>query len=298
MEKQAKIVVQETAIRLLAIKEDDFFSITDIARRFNTDSPADIIANWMRNKDTVEFLGTWEVINNPDFKLLEFEEFRTEAGANRFVLSPTKWAAVTNAIGLRTKAGRHGGGTFAHKDIALAFCYWLSPTFQLYVIKEFQRLKERESAQLQLQWDLRRELAKANFHIHADAVRENLVPMLDWNTKQEAIQQASEADLLNLALFGITAREWKLHAPPDRKGNMRDHASVEQLLVLANLESLNAEFIRLGYGRDQRIRLLHKAAQTQMEVLAGLPSVENIKKSAIGQNHAQLPSPAGPKPAE
>ncbi len=275
MEKQTKIQVQETEIRLLAVAESDFFSITDIAKRFNADSPADIIANWMRNKDTVEFLGTWEVLNNPDFKLLEFEEFKIEAGANRFVLSPTKWAAATSAIGIRTKPGRHGGGTFAHKDIAMAFCYWLSPTFQLYVIREFQRLKEEEARLSNLEWDVKRIMAKASYPIHTEAVRQHLIPPKVVRTKLEGPYFANEADLLNVALFGMTAKDWKLQNPA-AKGNLRDHATHEQLLVLSLLQGLNAKLMEWGSDAQQRLELLNKAAIEWMEVVANSATLKDL----------------------
>lgn len=275
MSKSRILSVEGTEIQLLTQKEEDYISITDIIRRFEPRTDL-VIQTWMRNMSTIEYLGLWEQLHNPDFNPYGFAGIKEKTGSNSYYISIHQWVTETNAKGLVSKPGRYGG-TFAHKDIAIQFCYWLNPTFQLYLIKEFQRLKEAESSQLQLQWSLRRELAKANFYIHSDAVRENLVPILDWNTKREAIQQASEADLLNLALFGMTAKEWRAQNP-EAKGNMRDQASIEQLLVLANLESLNAEFIRLGYDRDQRVRLLHKAAQTQMEVMAKLPPVENIKK--------------------
>ncbi len=275
MEKQSRIQVQETEIRLLAVQESDFFSITDIAKRFNADSPADVVANWMRNKDTVEFLGTWEMLNNPDFKLLEFEEFKIEAGANRFVLSPTKWVASTNALGIRTRSGRHGGGTFAHKDIAMAFCYWLSPTFQLYVIKEFQRLKEDEAKQQSLEWDVKRIMAKASYPIHTEAVRQHLIPPKIVRTKMEGLYFANEADLLNLALFGMTAKDWK-QQNPDAKGNIRDHATHEQLLVLSLLQGLNAKLMEWGSDAQQRLELLNKAAIEWMEVVLNSGSLKGL----------------------
>ncbi len=257
------------------IKDADYISLTDIAKQTER-PPAESIRDWLRNASTLMFLETWETLHNKDFKVGQMHQFRNDAVDNRKAVSPQRYTEETGAVGIISKSGRYGG-TLAHSDIALNFCYWLSPSFQVYLLQEFQRLKEQEADIMGLSWDLRRELAKANFYIHTDAVRENLVPALDWNTKWESIRQASEADLLNLSLFGMTAREWKLQNP-EAKGNMRDQASIEQLLVLANLESLNAEFIRLGYDRDQRIRLLHKAAQTQMEVIAKLAPVENIKK--------------------
>ena len=261
---------------MYAIQENDYFSITDIAKRFNADSPADIIANWMRNKDTVEFLGTWEMLNNPDFKLLEFEEFKIESGANRFVLSPTKWTTTTNAIGIRTKPGRHGGGTYAHKDIAMAFCYWLSPTFQLYVIKEFQRLKEDEAKLLNLEWDVKRIMAKASYPIHTEAVRQHLIPPKIVRTKLEGLYFANEADLLNVALFGMTAKDWK-QQNPGNSGNLRDSATHEQLLVLSLLQGLNAKLLEWGSDAQQRLELLNKAAIEWMEIVLESGSLKSLK---------------------
>jgi KilA-N domain len=232
---------------ILNTKADDYFSLTDIAKRFNQDAPADLIASWMRNKDTIEFLGVWEKLYNANFNLVQLEEVKKEAGFNRFIISPTKWISITNAIGLVTKTGRYGGGTFAHKDIALAFCYWISPPFQLYIIKEFQRLKEKEAQEEKdvLEWNIKRTLSKVNYKIHSDAVKNHLIPLKIQDTKFESLYYASEADLLNVALFGMTAKEWR-DANPVLKGNMRDNATTEQLLVLANLENLNAEFIKMG----------------------------------------------------
>ena len=281
MAKETTITVQETAITVLSVQDNDYFSLTDIARKFNPESPADIIANWFRNKDTIEFLGTWEVLNNDNFKLLEFEEFKKEAGTNRFVLSPSKWAEKTNAIGIKTKSGRYGGGTYAHKDISLAFCYWLSPTFQLFVIKEFQRLKamEAEEQKQTLEWNLKRTLAKVNYRIHTDAVKEHLIPPRIYNTKAEGVYFASEADLLNMALFGITASQWRL-ANPDAKGNMRDYATAEQLLVLANLENLNAEFIKQGLSQEERLTRLNEIAIHQMQLLISSNPLKSLKSDS------------------
>ncbi len=272
---KGKIIVQDIEIRLYFEKDQDFVCITDIAKKFNS-VPSDVIKAWMRNRNTVEFLGTWEILHNLNFNLVEFDQIKKTTGLGSFILTVKDWIEKTKAVGIRAKAGRYGG-TYAHRDIALEFCSYVSPVFKLYFIKEFQRLKEEESLSLKLRWDLKRELSKANFYIQTDSVRENLVPVIDWNTKREAIFQASEADILNLAVFGMTAKEWKLQSP-DEKGNIRDQATIEQLLILANAESLNAELIRLGYKREDRIRLLHKAARKQMEVIKGLKPIENIKR--------------------
>jgi hypothetical protein len=269
MAKKTTITVQDTDVMILTGESQDYFSLTDIARRVNAENPAAIVINWLRLKDTIEFLGTWEIIHNPDFNLIEFDKVKGEAGTNRFILSVSKWVETTGAIGINTKAGRYGGGTFAHQDIALAFCYWVSPTFQLYLIKEFQRLKAQEAKdQVEaLGWNLRRTLAKVNYRIHADAVKMHLIPPRLANSKHEGIIYASQADILNLALFGVTARQWR-EANPDLKGNIRDYATTEQLLVLVNLENLNAHFIQEGLAPDERLDKLNEIAIHQMQLLS------------------------------
>ncbi len=269
---------------ILNPKTDDYFSLTDIAKKFNQDAPADLIASWMRNKDTIEFLGVWEKLYNPDFNLGQLEEVKKEAGFNRFIISPTKWISITNAIGIVTKTGRYGGGTFAHKDIAMAFCFWISPPFQLYIIKEFQTLKEKEALEQKdsLEWHIKREIAKVNYQIHSDAVKQHLIPDKIQNTKFESLYYASEADLLNIALFGISAKEWRDNNA-DFKGNMRDNATTEQLLVLANLESLNAEFIKMGLSKDQRLSKLNEVAIYQMQLLVNMPNLNKLKKGHSDQ---------------
>ena len=278
--KTIQVEGSDITIILPNAKTDDYFSITDIAKRFNVDAPADLISNWIRNKDTLEFLGVWEKLYNPDFNLVQFEEVKKEAGFNRFTISPTKWVALTGAIGLNTKSGRYGGGTFAHKDIAMAFCYWVSPPFQLYLIREFQKLKEQEAKEQKesLAWDIKRTLAKVNYKIHADAIRMHLIPDKIQSTQTESLYYASEADLLNLALFGKTAKEWR-EANPDLKGNMRDAATTEQLLVLANLENLNAEFIKMGFAKEERVTKLNDIAIYQMQLLVNMPALNILKKS-------------------
>lgn len=211
---------------------------------------------------------------------MQLHGIRQDIGLNRFILSAKKWIEMTNAIGIQAKTGRYGG-TFAHQDIAFHFCLWLSPTFQLYVAKEFQRLKTDESTRLGLDWNLKRQLAKANWYIHTEAVREHLVPIIDWNTRREAYAQASEADLLNLSLFGMTAREWKA-ANPDLSGNLRDHATTEQLLVLANLQSLNAKLLEWNSPKEQRLEILNKTAREQMEILVNTRAVSNLKQLESG----------------
>jgi hypothetical protein len=231
-----KIITQGVEIYVFQQKESDFISLTDIARYKNKEEPADIVKNWMRNRGTIEFLGFWEKINNPIFKLVEFDGFKNEAGSNSFVLSPQKWIEKTNAVGLISKSGRYGGGTFAHKDIAFEFASWISPEFKLYLIKEFQRLKTEENERLSLGWDIKRMLTKINYRIHTDAIKEHIVPVKI--TKKEANDIfASEADVLNKALFNMTAKEWR-NKNPKLSGNIRDYSDVAQLVCLANLESL------------------------------------------------------------
>jgi KilA-N domain len=279
MAKKATIHVQETDISILLGNEQDYFSLTDIAKRVNPVQPADLIANWMKNRDTIELLEIWEKLHNPNFNLLRLEEVKKEVGLNRFLISPTKWIETTNAIGLVTKSGRYGGGTFAHKDIAMSFCFWISPAFQLLVITEFQRLKaiEAEEKRETLDWNLKRTLAKVNYLVHTDAVKMHLIPPRIAGTNQEGIAYASEADILNLALFGVTAKQWR-EANPDLKGNIRDHASAEQLLVLINLENLNAHFIKEGLAKDERLVKLNETAIYQLQLLSVPKGLQEVKQ--------------------
>jgi len=259
---RASINVQGTEITVIHQEQDDFISLTDMVRNFDG-GPA-LIEQWLKNKDTVLFLGVWERLNNPHFKTPEFEGIKNEAGRNSFYLSAKKWSDVTGARGLIAKAGRYGG-TFAHRDIAFEFGSWLSPEFKLYLIKEFQRLKEDENRRLSLAWNLNRTLAKINYRIHTDAIQTHLIPP-EVTAKQAAFTYANEADLLNVALFGQTAREWR-DANPGKDGNMRDHATLEQLLVLANLENMNAEFIHMTLPQSDRIKRLNAIAIRQMQTL-------------------------------
>ena len=232
--------VQGTAVSFVSRGNEDFISLTDIAKYKNPDHADDVIRNWLRNRNTIEFLGIWERLNNPDFNPVEFDGIRIQAGLNSFTLTPKQWIEKTRATGIVSRAGRYGG-TYAHKDIAFEFASWVSVEFKLYLIKEFQRLKEDENRRLSLAWNLNRTLSKLNYRIHTDAIREHLIPP-EITPAQAAITYASEADLLNVALFGLTAKQWR-DANPKLDGNMRDHATVEQLLVLANIEGMNAEFI-------------------------------------------------------
>lgn len=260
--KRTSIEVQGTAIAIVSLHNQDFISLTDMAQKFGDDV---LIYSWMRNRNTLEFIGIWEQLHNPDFKGLEFETFRNQAGLNSFSLTPRKWIEATGAIGFQSKAGRYGGGTYAHKDIAFEFGSWLSPEFKLYLIKEFQRLKDDENQRLSLAWDLNRTLSKLNYRIHTDAVKTHLIPAA-VTPAQAAFTYATEADLLNVALFGQTARQWR-DANSTLDGNMRDHATIEQLLVLANMEGMNAEFIHMGLPQADRLLRLNQIAIRQMQVL-------------------------------
>ena len=269
----AKIDVQGYEVTVLSVSKEDFISLTDIAKHRNPDAPADIVKNWMRTKSTIEFLGLWEHLNNPDFKLVEFDQFRDEAGANHFVLSPQKWIETTGAIGLISKSGRYGG-TYGHKDIAFEFASWISPPFKLYLIKEFQRLKDEELQQLG--WDIKRNLAKINYRIHTDAIKENLIPE-ELSKEQINLVYASEADVLNMALFGLTAKQWR-RDNPGQKGNIRDYADINQLVCLSNLENLNAHLIHEGLSQPERLKRLNRIAIQQMQLLTEIPAAKQIEK--------------------
>ncbi len=271
-----ELVVKDMTINFFSQKEEDFISITDIAKYKNSDSPADVIKNWLRTKNTIEFLGFWEKINNPDFKLVEFDQFWQNAGANTFVLSPHKWIDSTNAIGIISKPGKNGG-TFAHKDIAFEFASWISAEFKLYIIKEFQRLKEEENERLLLGWDAKRTLAKINYKIHTDAIKEHIIPNV-VTQKEISFIYANEADVLNVALFGMTAKQWR-DKNPSKSGNIRDDADVRQLVCLANLESMNAELIRQNISQSNRLKQLNKIAIIQMKSLTKSKSIKKLDMS-------------------
>ena len=263
-------------IRVSSTNESDYISLTDIAK-YRSDDPNAVIQNWLRNRNTIEFLGLWEKLNNPNFKPLEFEGFKKEAGLNAFTLSPKKWIESTNAIGIISKSGRYGG-TYAHTDIAFEFASWISPEFKLYIIKDYQRLKADESHVKQIDWSIKREIAKSNYKIHTDAIKEKLIlPTL--SNAQISHTYASEADIINVALFGITAKDWR-KMNPDAKGNIRDTATIEQLIVLSNLESMNAVFIREGLSQSERLFRLNQIAIFQLQSLwkESLESIENLKK--------------------
>jgi len=270
----AKLFVKDTEITIVSIQEKDYISLTDIAKAKNPSDPNGVIANWLRNRNTIEFLGIWEYLYNPNFNPLEFEGFMNEAGANVFTLSPQKWVESTNAIGITSKSGR-SGGTFAHKDIAFKFASWVSVEFELYIVKDYQRLKEEEEQNNKsLEWNLQRTLSKINYRIHTDAIKEHIIPEL-VTKEQINYVYANEADLLNVALFGKTAKEWR-DENPNEKGNMRDYATLEQLVVLSNMESINALLIRQELSQQERLIQLNNVAITQMRSL-----VENKKMKLL-----------------
>jgi hypothetical protein len=270
--KKSTIEVQGTSINILSGPDGDYISLTDMVRNF--DGGGALIEQWLKNKDTVLFLGVWERINNPDFNSLEFEGIKNEAGRNSFFLSAKKLIALTGAKGLIASAGRYGG-TYAHRDIAFEFGSWLSPEFKLYLIKEFQRLKDDENDRLKLGWNLQRTLSKINYRIHTDAIRETLIPPAITKS-QASLVYANEADLLNVALFGQTAKQWR-DANPAAEGNVRDHAPLEQLVVLTNLESLNAVLIRQGLTQADRLLKLNEIAISQMRTLLADNTMKRLK---------------------
>lgn len=274
MSKGKKDTIEAKGFAIQIYTEDfknDYISLTDIARYKNVHEPKDVVKNWLRVRDTIEFLGLWETIHNPSFKGVEFDSFRKEAGTNAFTLSPQRWIENTNAIGILSKSGR-GGGTFAHPDIAMEFASWISAEFKLYLIQDYKRLKSDENSKLSLGWNLNREISKINYKIHTDAIKEYLLK--DLTNEQLSYQYASEADMLNVALFNKRAKQWR-EENPDLKGNMRDYASLNELLVLANMESYNA--ILIGKGMDQKERMieLRKLARTQ------LMSIEKLNNTGI-----------------
>ena len=272
--KGAEISVQWNSER------DDFISLTDIAKLKDSDNPRYSIQNWLRNRTTIEFLGVWESLYNPSFNRVEFDAFRSQAGLNSFVMTPQKWVEATGAIGIVSKAGRYGG-TYAHKEIAFEFASWISVEFKLYLVKEFERLKTEEMKQLG--WDIKRNLAKINYRIHTDAIKENLIPP-ELSAKQVSMVYASEADVLNMALFGMTAKQWR-DSHPDLKGNIRDYANVSQLVCLSNLENLNAVFINEGMSQAERLTKLNAIAISQMEILTQDHRIEALEA------HSGEPSP-------
>ena len=268
-----KLIVRGTEVSIQwNMERDDYISLTDIAKVKDSDNPRYIIQNWMRNRNTIEFLGVWESLYNPDFNRVEFDAFRSQAGLNSFVMTPQKWIDATAAIGIISKAGRYGG-TYAHKEIAFEFASWISVEFKLYRVKEFERLKTEEMRRFG--WDIKRNLAKINYRIHTDAIKENLIPP-ELSAKQVSLVYASEADVLNMALFGMTAKEWR-DSHPELKGNIRDYANVSQLVCLANLENLNAVFISEGRPQAERLARLNVIAISQMRVLTQDHRIEMLE---------------------
>ena len=247
---------------------NEYISLTDIARYRNSDDPRFAIQNWMRNRNTLEFLGLWESLHNPSFNRVQFDTFRTEAGLNRFVMTPSKWIEMTEAIGIVTKAGRYGGGTYAHSDIAMEFASWISSEFKLYLMKDYRRLKYDENSRLSLSWNLNREISKINYRVHTDAIQQNLLPP-DLTKEQQSYVYADEADVLNVALFGMSAAQWRAQNP-GLTGNIRDCATIQQLLVLANMESYNALLIDQKCPQQERLQALRKMAIKQLQTLASL----------------------------
>jgi hypothetical protein len=270
--KKLSIKVLGTTITVLSQRDEDYISLTDMLKAKDGDF---FIADWLRNRNTVEFLGIWERVNNPDFNYGEFAIIRSQAGLNSYKISVKEWVAKTHAIGLRATTGRYGG-TYAHKDIAFEFGMWISPEFKIYLIKEFQRLKEDESHRLSLAWNLNRTLSKLNYHIHTDAIKAHLIPAA-VTPAQAAMTYANEADLLNVALFGQTAKQWR-DANPGLEDNMREHATIEQLLVLANLESMNAELIHMELSQGDRLKRLNEIAIRQMQVLTSASAIKQLKE--------------------
>lgn len=279
----AKVPVKETIhakgvdINIYTVDfENEFISLTDIAR-YKSDEPNDVIRNWLRNRDTIEFLGLWESLHNPNFKPVEFDGFRKQAGLNVFTLSPMKWITSVNAIGLVSKAGRYGG-TYAHSDIAFEFASWISAEFKLYIIKDYKRLKKDENSRLSLDWNLHRKLSKINYRIHTDAIKERLIPP-ELTSCQISMKYASEADMLNVAVFGMTAKQWR-EKNPGKKGNIRDEANINQLLVLANMESYNAILIEQGKSQSDRLVTIRNSVVKQLETL---DSISEKALSKLGE---------------
>lgn len=276
MEKK-KETLEAKGLTISVYTEDyknDYISLTDIAKYKNKDAPAQVINNWFRNHDTIEYLGLWESINNNNFNLFEFEKFKNESGANAFTLSPKQWIEKTNAIGITSSSGRYGG-TYAHSDIAMEFASWISPEFKLYVIQDYQRLKADENSKLSLDWNVKRSISKMNYKIHTDAIKEFL--LADLTEAQKNFKYADEADLLNVALFGMTAKEWRIKHNKT-KGNMRDEASIEELIALANLESYNAILISKGIEQGERLEELRNSAKQQLKSLLNLNAKETFEK--------------------
>ena len=275
MAKNKIINVLGREITIITEQQGDYISLTDIAKHKNAEATGLVISHWLSTKYTIEFMGLWEQMQNPVFNVTEFSNIKNEAGSNGFVLSSKQWIEKTNAIGIISKAGRYAGGTFAHKDIAFEFASWISAGFKLYLIKEFQRLKSDENDRLKLEWNLQRTLAKVNYHIHTNAIKENLIPK-ELTKQQINFVYANEADMLNVALFGMTAKQWR-ETNPKAEGNIRDEASIEQLVVLSNMESINAVLIHQSLPQNERLQQLNKIAIAQMKSLLGNKNIKKLK---------------------
>ena len=283
---KTEIIVKEQKINVLRIENKEYISLTDLARYADEDDPRYPIQNWMRNKDVISYLGLWESIHNENFKGVEFDTFKTQAGSNKFKISPQKWIRETNAIGIISKSGRYDGGTFADPDIAFEFASWLSPEFKLYVIQEFQRLKKNEAYQNKLDWHANRVLAKVSYVVHTDAIKSIIVPTL--TEKQKKFVYAEEADVLNVALFGMTAKEWRENNPKIAdKGNIRDYTDLLYLVILNNLENINAELIEMKIPQNERLVRLNNIARKQMELLKNNKSFNNIEYTENKPNNKQ-----------
>ena len=273
---QTEVDVKESTIKVLRIDGYEYISLTDLAKTQNDESPADVVKNWMRNKETLSFLGVWEELNNENFKLVEFDQFKNEAGRHAFTMSPQKWIRETNAIGIISKSGKYGGGTFARSDIAFEFASWISPEFKLYLIKEFERLKRNENYQYQIEWNANRILSKVNYVIHTDAIKNFIVPTL--TEEQKRFVYAEEADVLNVALFGMTAKEWRENNPElARIGNMRDYTDLLHLVILSNLETINASLISDNVSQRERLIKLNNNARMQMEALKNNKNIKDLE---------------------
>ena len=270
---KAEMNVNDNLVSVIRIKNVDYISLTDLARYKNPLEPKDVIKNWLRAKMNIEFLALWEQMHNPNLKGVEIDSFKAAAGTHYFTMSPQRWIKETNAIGIISKSGKNGG-TYAHPDIAFEFASWISPEFNLYLITEFERLKQNESYQKKIDWSVRRELAKTNYRIHTDSIKENLIPTLTENQKLHIY--ANEADILNVALFGMTAKEWK-EKNPNLDGNMRDYANILQLVILSNLENINAELINQGMEQSKRLERLNEIAKKQLETLQNSPSIKKVE---------------------
>jgi hypothetical protein len=272
---KAEMKVKDNLVGVIRVGNVDYISLTDLAKYKNNTNPANVIIHWLSNKDTALYVGLWEELNNENFNFTEYREIKiNEIGTSSYTMSPKQWIQRTNAIGMISKGGKYSIGTFAHPDLAFEFASWLNVEFKLYLIKEFERLKQNESYQNKIEWSVRRELAKTNYKIHTDSIKENIVPTL--TEKQKQFVYANEADILNVALFGMTAKEWK-DENPNLDGNMRDYANILQLVVLVNLENLNAELIEQGLEQSKRLERLNKIAKKQIDILQGTSGIKKIE---------------------